>query len=619
MTSSNPIPPTNPKQPTEVDDDTIDFSLETTGTTTSVSRTTTSVSRTARIESDIHRNAEGFSPERCILSLEWLGAKIDENVRKIILESYSLSSQEVLKRLKNRTALHEKQVYRAFSDGLGIPFVDMDWISANPNLLQMLPVDIWQKHRAFPLSKINNILEVAMANPLGSALKLLLERRLGVEVTTMCATPSQVDQYLSLEKINALEVQRSLSAVSNDDLQLYARQIEKGNIQGIVELGRQIIGLAKKIKASDIHIEPLDGEARIRMRVDGQLREFLVINKKAESALIGYFKVAANMDISEKRLPQDSHMHEQFGSASIDLRISTTPTIHGEKVCIRVLDQSVTSLRLDSLDFSQRILQPFRRALTTPNGLFIVTGPTGSGKTTTLYGCLSEVSDPTLNVTTIEDPVEYQLGGINQVQVHTKIGLTFPAILRSVLRQDPDIILIGEIRDAETASIAIKAALTGHKVLSTLHTNTAPDAITRLRDLNIPSYLISQALIGALGQRLVRRLCDHCRQGAPATDEQKALLGYTGEQPLVLFTPQGCDHCRQTGFTGRIPVQELFLCDDTTRRHISTDEHMSTIEQSAWEKGYRPLSYDALVKALAGLTTLDDVLRLHTHRKHLYD
>lgn len=551
-----------------------------------------------------------FQVEACLNSLERQGAKIDEHIYELLTTEHQLSTADIINNIGDRTALHKKQIHRAFADGFGIPFVDMDWISPNPELLPLLNIDDWKKHQAFPLSKIGGILEIAFANPFNAELSMYFEREHHLKVSRMYAVPEQISEYLSTEALNVKEVQQHFTTISAEEVQHIANLLDQGNLEGIVPLAEQVITLAKKLHASDVHIEALEHEARIRMRVDGALQECLSVSNKICAALSTYFKVKSHLDITEKRLPQDGRMSGQIAQSQVDMRVSTVPTVHGEKICIRLLDQGVTSLSIDSLSFSDRIIRPFKNCINSPHGLFVVTGPTGSGKTTTLYASLSELSDPSVNITTIEDPVEYSLGGINQIQVHPKIDLDFPRVLRSVLRQDPDIILIGEIRDRETAQIAIKAALTGHLVLSTLHTNSAAESILRLIDMGIPAYLVSQALIGTMGQRLVKRLCDHCKRPTQMTERQRHELQFNSETELEFFTAVGCSECKCTGFKGRLPVQELITISPEIRQAISLNKTQSDWITHAHQEGFRPLYYDALIKALCGLTTIDEVLRV---------
>ena len=558
-------------------------------------------------------DSDRFQVETCLHSLERQGAKVDEHIYELLTTENHLSITDIINNISDRTALHKKQIHRAFADGFGIPFVDMDWISPNPELLPLLDIEEWKKHQAFPLSRIGGILEVAFANPFNAELTMFFEREHHLKVSRMYAVPEQIAEYLSTEALNVQEVQHHFTAISAEEVQHIANLLDQGNLEGIVPLAEQVITLAKKLNASDIHIEALEHDARIRMRIDGSLQECLTISNKISSALTTYFKVTGHLDITEKRLPQDGRMSGTIAQSQVDMRISTVPTVHGEKICIRLLDQGVTSLSIDSLSFSKRILRPFKNCINSPHGLFIVTGPTGSGKTTTLYASISELADPSLNITTIEDPVEYSLGGINQIQVHPKINLDFPRVLRSVLRQDPDIILIGEIRDKETAQIAIKAALTGHLVLSTLHTNSASESILRLIDMGIPAYLVSQALVGVMGQRLVKRLCDHCKRPVAPTDRQRKELDLHTYRDVEFYEAVGCSECKCTGFKGRLPVQELISINPEIRLAISKHKSQSEWIRHAEAEGFRPLYYDALVKALCGYTTIDEVLRVKAH------
>ncbi|MDA3960398.1 MAG: GspE/PulE family protein [Planctomycetota bacterium] len=575
------------------------------------------MSSPSRSKVDTGRRGKGprIDVARFIAGLERQGARIDDAVRAVLTESEGADPFAVLTAVSSRTALHRKQLYRAFADGLGLPFVDMDWIRPDPTLLRLLPIEDWRRHAAFPLSKLEQSVEVALADPFDLRLAMLLEQRHGLRVTRMLALPEQVDIYLAEQQVEVSDLQQALEGMTESDLRMIAEQLSRGATEAIEPFAEQILALAKKQGASDIHLETMEHEARLRLRLDGNLREVLVMSAEVARHLIGYFKVAGNLDIAERRLPQDGRITGRIGHSAIDLRVSTVPTIYGEKMVLRLLDDPIGEWSLPALGFSPRHLQPYRDLLQRPHGLILVTGPTGSGKTTTLYASLSEISDPSRNVITIEDPVEYRLGGVNQIQVQPKIGLDFPRVLRASLRQDPDVILVGEIRDAETASIAVQAALTGHLVLSTLHTNTALDAVVRLIDIGVPSYLVAEAIVGVLAQRLVRRLCEHCRQPYPAGAELCARLGTDATELLTFYEPGGCAECGFTGYRGRMPVHELFTVDDDVRRAIAGGEPLSQWRRLLKRSGYRPLSFDALTKAMQGLTTIDEVLRVHVHEK----
>jgi len=380
----------------------------------------------------------------------------------------------------------------------------------------------------------------------------------------------------------------------------------------VIRLVTQIIGRVIDMRASDIHLEPFDDGLHVRYRVDGVIRTEEVVNPQLSAAVNSRVKLMAHLDIAERRLPQDGRIKTRVKGRELDLRVSTIPTVHGESVVMRVLDRNSVRYSLESMGFEADTLERFNQLLGRPHGILLVTGPTGSGKTTTLYAALSKIDSDAHKIITVEEPVEYQLEGINQIQVHQQIGLSFARALRSILRQDPDIIMIGEMRDGETAQIAVQSALTGHLVLSTLHTNTAAGAITRLQDMGIEPYLITSSVNGVLSQRLVRRLCEHCKK---PYQPDEAVIQKTGLHRLNLGTRPlykaiGCSHCRQSGYSGRTGVHELLVIDDAMRRSILDGKDSSSLHQQATNAGMNTLYQDGLRKVVDGVTTLDELLRV---------
>ena len=370
-----------------------------------------------------------------------------------------------------------------------------------------------------------------------------------------------------------------------------------------------IIAQAVKCGASDIHIEPEEDGARVRLRTDGVLYEAAQLTKPVMQAVVSRIKVLAGMDIAEKRLPQDGSIKLELDGRSVDLRISTLPTILGEKAVIRILDRERFALKLDELDFTPRNLELYRSLYSSGNGIVLLTGPTGSGKTTTLYATLTELNSDERNIVTVEDPVEYRIAGINQVAVNEKAGLTFASGLRSILRQDPDIMMIGEIRDLDTAQTAIHAALTGHLVLSTLHTNSAAGAVVRLIDMGIEPFLVASALRGVVAQRLVRRICPHCKTAYAASDEEKAYLNVDAGAELMLYKGAGCEHCRGTGYLGRMALQEVMPVLPELKKFILKETQESVLFDEARKFGAVSMREDGVRKVLNGLTTVSELLR----------
>ncbi len=379
----------------------------------------------------------------------------------------------------------------------------------------------------------------------------------------------------------------------------------------VINFVDSLIATAVNEGASDIHIEPREKELHVRLRIDGVLFQKPAPPIKMHPAIISRLKILANLDISERRLPQDGRIRANVSGKKVDLRISMLPLSHGEKCVIRVLDSSAISVGLEKLGMSDKTLEAFRSEILQPHGIVLVTGPTGSGKSTTLYSALQVMDGTSLNICTVEDPVEYDLASINQVQVHESIGMTFAAALRSLLRQDPDTIMVGEIRDEETARVAVQAALTGHLVLSTLHTNDAPSSITRLVDIGIESYLISAAVNGALAQRLLRRICEHCKEPMTTVPESTtAYLEKYSDQTGQLYCGTGCEICRNTGYKDRIGIYELLVLNQELRDIITRTPSLGDLKAAAKNQGMRTLRDDGLAKAFQGLTTVDELIRI---------
>ncbi|MBV9063538.1 MAG: Flp pilus assembly complex ATPase component TadA, partial [Alphaproteobacteria bacterium] len=379
----------------------------------------------------------------------------------------------------------------------------------------------------------------------------------------------------------------------------------------VVRLVNGLITRASESRASDIHIEPTDDAVKVRFRVDGALKEIETLPAHLKSALVSRIKVMSGLDIAERRLPQDGRLRIAVRGHEIDLRVATSPTIHGETVVLRILDRSKLSLDFKALGFDDSALEPYLHAIRQPHGIVLVTGPTGSGKTTTLYASLSVLNSPDRKILTIEDPIEYRLAGINQTQVKPQIGLTFAAALRSFLRQDPDVMMVGEIRDLETAEVAVQSALTGHTILSTLHTNDASSTVTRLLDMGVEPFLITSTLNAVLAQRLVRRLCPHCREEYVPSEAALHALSpeLTSRSIARLYRPVGCDACDRTGFRGRLVVTELLEMNDDITRLVLARAEAREIQRAGIQRGMRTMFVDGLAKAQAGLTTIEEVLR----------
>ncbi len=495
---------------------------------------------------------------------------------------------------------------------LGIPQVAPGyWM--NPELMNLIPEPIVHRYKALPVAKEGNTLTVALVDPLNLVAIDDLRLITGLEIDTVPA--SERDLEYALQKFYGMpELERELQdfeVVENQALHL-EQPDEMMDEAPVVRLVNSIIRQAINDKASDVHIEPLENGVKVRYRIDGVLRGGMVLPKKSRASLTSRFKILSQLNIAEKRVPQDGRIKIKYGERELDLRISTMPTVLGEKIVIRVLDQANQVTDIEQLGFSQENKKKFQKLLHTSDGMLLLTGPTGSGKTTTLYSALAQINDMKRNIVTIEDPVEYMLEGISQTQVNPKAGLTFATGLRAMLRQDPDIIMIGEIRDQETAEIAIRAATTGHLVLSTLHTNDAVGALTRLMDMGIEPFLVSSSVLGVVAQRLTRRVCQRCLlEYIPAPDSpERIFMGLGASEPVRLYRSQGCQVCNNTGYRGRIAIQEVLTLTREIRKLVNEKASSDEIKRQALQQGMVPLKEDGIAKAMEGLTTISEVMRV---------
>lgn len=512
----------------------------------------------------------------------------------------------------------ERDVTDALADQLGLSVVALTEYPELPVLEERVSARFIKESRALPIQETDNQLVLAMADPLDeyvlAAFRMVTQRT----VTPRLAVPSELEVAFerlygsgktSMDQIVG-EVETRDGEQENEDL---AQLKELASEAPIIRLVSLIISHALEARASDIHIEPFESRLIVRYRVDGVMHEVESPPRRFSAAVISRIKIMASLDIAERRLPQDGRIKLRLQGREIDLRVSTVPTMHGESVVMRILDKSGTTLDFATLGFDDAALERFQQVLMQPHGILLVTGPTGSGKTTTLYTALDKLNKPDVKILTVEDPVEYQMEGINQIQVKPQIGLTFANALRSIVRQDPDVIMIGEIRDLETAQIAVQSALTGHMVLSTLHTNDAASTINRLLDMGMDDYLLTSTVNGILAQRLVRTLCTHCRQPYPALPEivqEMQLERYTDAKPVVLYRSVGCSECGGTGYLGRISIVELLIMSDAIRsmimRHVTSGE----VRQQAIAEGMQTMYENGLSKAVAGVTTMEEVLRV---------
>ena len=482
----------------------------------------------------------------------------------------------------------------------------------------MIPIRYAKRFMFFPVRWQKGILEVAVDDPAESQAMDDLGRRCKCHVQALVTTPQSL-----LDLINRSYDESSASTA--DAVEQLDTVEEFENIMGIEEpedlleatdeepvkrLVNSLLWQAAKEEASDIHIDPAPGETQVRYRIDGILHQITIIPRQVHVTVVNRIKVMSRLDIAQKGLPQDGRSMVLIAGKKIDIRVSTIPTVHGEKIVMRLLYQDEKLMKLEHLGLLPEVLQPYQKIIQRSGGIVLVTGPTGSGKTTTLYATLACIDHRSRNVITIEEPVEYKLAGYSQIEVNPKLGLTFAHSLRSVLRQDPDVIMVGEMRDSETAQIAIQAALTGHLVFSTVHTNSAPATVTRLIDMGIEPFLVSSTIIGILSQRLVRRICPECRTAYEAHPEELRELGinHSSSEPIKLFKGTGCGNCRETGYRGRIGVHELLIINDQVKNVIMTNSDAQAIKQKAVVEGMKTLKMDGTDKALKGFTTAEEVL-----------
>jgi len=520
---------------------------------------------------------------------------------------------EVLQQLGMCT---EEQVMEALASGYGVPFARISPKVADPRVIDLLPREFIDRHHVLPLFKVRSRLTLAVNEPANVFLLEEVGRLTGCEVLVVCATAKDIKATLEthLPSANIFVIDDIFDDINPSELSVIEEKADDiANLEAaasgspVIKLVNYLIYHAVHESASDIHIEPDDNNLRVRYRVDGSLFEKLRPPFKMLPAIVSRIKIMARLDISERRLPQDGGIHVMMEGRPVDLRVSTMPGQFGEKVVIRIIDNRNVLVNLEKLGFSFETLKQWRKVITSPNGIVLVTGPTGSGKSTTLYSVLKEINTDDVNICTVEDPVEFNLAGINQFQVNEGIGFTFAAALRSLLRQDPDIIMVGEIRDAETSRVAVQAALTGHLVFSTLHTNDAPGAITRLLNIGVEPYLVSASLVAVLAQRLVRKICTNCKEPYELSDNMRASVERVAGEVETFYRGAGCAKCRSTGYSGRIGIYELLMPDDPMRDKITASPNINELRAMAVQSGMPSLREDGLAKVKAGITTVDEV------------
>lgn len=540
-------------------------------------------------------------------------AEIDE-IRKLSAQS----GKSIISLLKENDLVSDEQIGRIIAADQKIEFITLSPDMVDPIAAHLIPYELSSEHNLIGLRTEGDKLYVAMGSPMNLAVRDQIEMRTGCKVIPQAAVPSAVKAAIRYHfNVQNVTKQTIVSMRFKQQQQQEKQQIAV--LDKLQDSGDPISSLVSSImtgaidsRASDIHIEPQDGDLRIRYRVDGILRKELDIPATAQAEVISHIKILANMDISEKRLPQDGHITTMHQNREFDLRVSSLPSIVGEKIVIRILDKSGSRWNLDGIVTDKSDNEKFRSLIENPYGMILLTGPTGSGKTTTLYSLLQLLNTGRNNIVTVEDPVEYRLAGITQVQVNPKAGLVFASALRSILRQDPDIILIGEIRDLETAEIAVSAAMTGHLVLSTLHTNDAAGAISRFVNLGIPPFLLASSLLGTVAQRLMRISCSRCKETYAASEEQKKVLMAAGREPdeLLLARNSGCENCGKTGYLGRKAIYEILPVSGQMRKMIIEGKSDTEIKEQAVREGMKTLKRSGIEAVISRTTTIEELWRV---------
>jgi type IV pilus assembly protein PilB len=547
------------------------------------------------------------------------GIVTPEQIEKALVEQKEKGHRKLLgELLVEMNYCTENQIASALAEAYGVPYAQVSPKICDAKTLEILPREFLEEHITLPLFKVYDVLTVAVSEPTNVFLMDEIERLSGCKVQIVCATTKDIKATLQtyLPAANVFVIDDIIDDEGLDDFTLIENITEDiSNLEEVagqspvVKLVNYLLYNAVRENASDIHIEPDDKKLRVRYRVDGRLYERMNPPHQMHSALVSRIKIMAELDIAQRRLPQDGGIHVLMEGRPIDLRVSVMPGNFGEKVVIRIIDPQKILFNLEALGFTYKNLQRFRELIQSPNGIVLVTGPTGSGKNTTLYATLAELNSEEVNICTVEDPVECNMAGINQFQVNESAGFQFSTALRSLLRQDPDIIMVGEIRDEATANIAVQAALTGHLVLSTLHTNDAPGAVTRLLDLNVAPYLVSASLIAALAQRLVRKICPACKTEYEPSASIKKVIGKLGGEVEKFYRGVGCKKCRNTGHVGRIAIHELFVPNEKIMDMINEQAGLKKLRDKALQSGMVPLQLDGIEKIKAGIVPLEEVLR----------
>ncbi len=548
---------------------------------------------------------------------------IDDETLSKALELQKSKKKRLGQILVDMGVADEVIIAKTLARQLKIPYGRLEKVKIAKEVIGLVPADLAENHLVIPVKKRENSLLVAMTNPLDlnalDDLRFFTQSRIDVAVAPEGDILDAIERHYpkkdlkkSLDLGPSIEGEIEIIQVKDADEKEVQELLALTELPPIVRFTNSVLSDAIKLNASDIHIEPQKTSIIIRYRVDGIMREIMQADKHIHAGVVSRIKIISNLDITIKRKPQDGKAQVKQGGKIFDLRVSTLPTSYGEKVTIRILNPATAEMNPEELGFSDKDLKHILGAINMPQGIILVTGPTGSGKSSTLYACLNKLNSPEVNIVTVEDPVEFDVSGINQVQINPAAGITFAAGLRSILRQDPDIVMVGEIRDSETAVTAFQAAQTGHLVLSTLHTNDAPSAVIRLMDLGIDPFLVSASLIAILGQRLVRKICQECKVLDSVPPEQMELiLPYIGQgKEAVFWKGAGCEACQFTGYSGRLGLFEVFMMTPTLRQIISSNLSAAKLKEAAEKEGFLVMAIDGVTKAMQGLTTIDEIFRV---------
>jgi type IV pilus assembly protein PilB len=543
-----------------------------------------------------------------------------EQLKKALEIQKTNSKKKIGEILVSQRAITQKQLLQALQHVYEAEYIELEDVILDPEIVSIIPKRIAVRYKIVPLSKENNTLTIAMANPLDVNTIDYIKEYTKMDVNPKFASEEDIANVLSTHYEVGGHFDDILEKVDVSNVAEYGDEVNLSALEAIsqeapvIQLVNMIIVQGIKERASDIHLEPNKRGLLVRYRIDGILHDVRMLPARIKPAIISRIKILSRMDIAERRLPQDGRFQLRFGAREVDLRISSIPTVYEEKIVMRILDKSQGVISLDSVGFTKKQLEEFRSMIKSSYGIILITGPTGSGKSTTLYGALNEIDSIEKNVITVEDPVEYKLERINQINVRPKIDLTFANALRSILRQDPDIIMIGEMRDSETAHIAVQSALTGHLVFSTLHTNDAVSSLTRMIDMGIAPFLISSSVIGVMAQRLVRQICPRCIEEYTPEEDVLENLKVNFELPdpgnFKLYRGKGCDYCKNTGYRGRTAIFEVVRINDEIRSMIMKNSSSNEIKEAAIKNGMRTLLDSGVAKALEGITTIDEVLRV---------